>query len=110
MTQGDTWALDFDNEYALLWPHRAINVTYNSNVPYTVSGEIKVMLYIDDDGDGVYTLFEDDAGNNYIDTVACGESLSLALPYGEEIKNYRLVLQRVTTSITSANLSVWTSR
>ena len=67
-----------------------------------------IELYIDDDEDGVYELYDPNGGYTY--QLVVGELIKIELPLGNTVAKYRLRFVNLTSSVTSGNFTVTTSR
>lgn len=100
------WILNFDNNAFLMLNHRYVSVTYDScNPSSSTNAYVKVQLYSDEDEDGTYTLCD-----GYTFQLKVNDTLKITLPEGNTVMNYRLRFVNLTTSVTSGDFTVTTSR
>lgn len=102
------WTINFDNNAFAVWNHRYINVDYESCSPHSTTAQVEIRLYIDEDEDGVYELYDPNGG--YTFQLEVGDMLRIALPYENTVKKYRLMFVNLTSSISSGTFTVTTSR
>ena len=88
--------------------HKYVTVDYDSCSPHSTTAKVKIVLYIDDNEDGNYEMFDPDGGYTY--QLEVGDYIKIELPYENTVKNYRLLLENQTASITSGTFTVTTSR
>ena len=65
-------------------------------------------VYIDEDKDGNYEIYDPDGGYTYQLTV--GEYIKIELPLGNTVANYRLRFVNQTSTVTSGSFTITTSR
>jgi len=87
---------------------RYVSVSYDSCSPNNSGGKVRIELYIDDDEDGVYELYDPNGGYTY--QLVVGELIKIELPLGNTVAKYRLRFVNLTSSVTSGNFTVTTSR
>ena len=104
--QAQSWTLDFDNNSTAIFNHSNVTVKYLSNTPMTEVGKVTVELWIDEDKDGTYERYDSSGG--YLYTLDETDSAQISLPYGNTVKNYRLVFVNKNSKVTSASFSVKT--
>ena len=102
------WHLNFDNNALAFLNHRYVTVNYVSCTPSNANAKVKIELYIDDDKDGTYEIYDPNGGYTY--QLVVGEYIKIELPLGNTVANYRLRFVNQTTSITSGDFTVTTSR
>lgn len=102
------WYLNFDNNAFAFLNHRYVSVSYDSCSPNNSGGKVRIELYIDDDEDGVYELYDPNGGYTY--QLVVGELIKIELPLGNTVAKYRLRFVNLTSSVTSGNFTVTTSR
>lgn len=102
------WNLDFDNNAFAIWNHTHVTVDYTSCKPYNTNAKVKIELYIDDDKDGTYELYDPKGGYTY--QLKVGDYIKIELPHGNTVKNYRLQFTNQLSSTTSGDFTVTTSR
>ena len=102
------WTLNFDNNALAVWNHRYVTVYYNSCTPSSTTAKVKVVLYIDDDEDGTYEIYDPAGGYTY--QLGVGDYIQIELPDGNTVRNYRLLIVNQTSSVTSGAFTVTTSR
>jgi len=100
------WTLDFNNDSTLWMNDNNVSVKYASCTPKTKIGKVSVELWIDEDKDGVYTQYSNTGGYTY--TLEVGGIQQITLPYGNTVKNYRLVFANTTSGVNSGTFAVWT--
>ena len=105
-SQSTAWTLDFTNNAFMMFNHNKVSVEYKSNTPSNSTANVRVELYIDDDGDGVYESCDPNGGYRY--TIKKGETLKIALPHGNTVKDYRLVFTNLNSAVTGATFAVKT--
>lgn len=102
------WTLNFDNNAFAVWNHRYVTVDYDSCAPNSTTAKVKVELYIDDDEDGTYEIYDPNGGYTY--QLEVGDYIKIELPHVNTVMNYRLLFVNQTSSVTSGNFTVTTSR
>ena len=100
--------MNFDNNAFAFLNHRYVSVSYDSCSPNNSGGKVRIELYIDDDEDGVYELYDPNGGYTY--QLVVGELIKIELPLGNTVAKYRLRFVNLTSSVTSGNFTVTTSR
>lgn len=100
------WTIDFDNNVFGPFNRKYVTIQYTSCNPATLNAKVSIELYIDSDKDGVYERCDPNGG--YLYTLSAGEKYSFLLPYGNTVKNYRIVFGNQTSSVTSGTFSVYT--
>ena len=100
--------MNFDNNAFAFLNHRYVSVGYDSCSPNNSGGKVRIELYIDDDEDGVYELYDPNGGYTY--QLVVGELIKIELPLGNTVAKYRLRFVNLTSSVTSGNFTVTTSR
>lgn len=102
------WTLNFDNNAFAVWNHRFVTVDYDSCAPSNSSAKVKVVLYIDDNEDGTYEIYDPNGGYTY--QLTAGDYIKIKLPYVNTVMKYRLLIVNQTSSVTSGTFTVTTSR
>lgn len=106
-TQSTAWTLDFNNNGFMMFNHNKVSVEYKSNTPSNSTASVRVELYIDENGDGVYESCDPNGGYRY--SIKKGEILKITLPYGNTVKDYRLLFTNLNSTVTSATFAVKTT-
>ena len=106
-SQGSVWKWDFDNNAFMIWNHQNVAVKYLSNSPETSYAFMSVVLYCDYDGDGIYEIYDSSGGYSYV--LGIGGTVTISLPYKNEVVKYRIVFENRTPSVTQAVVQITTS-
>jgi hypothetical protein len=88
--------------------HTKVSVEYISNTPAAITGNVKIELWIDEDEDGVYSVYDPNGGYTY--SLNKLDTLEIILPYGNAVKHYRLLFVNQTSTVTGAGFTVHTHR
>lgn len=102
------WTLNFDNNALAVWNHKYVTVDYDSCAPSSTTAKVQIVLYIDDDEDGTYEMYDPDGGYTY--QLEVGDYIKIKLPHENTVKKYRLLFVNQTSSVTSGTFTVTTSR
>ena len=107
-SESSAWYLNFDNNAFAFLNHRYVTAKYDSCSPSNSRAKVKIELYIDEDKDGNYEIYDPDGGYTYQLTV--GEYIKIELPLGNTVANYRLRFVNQTSTVTSGAFTITTSR